>query len=450
MHPLPLLIKKTATTTRYWDCSGGACGCAYLPFAGDNARPAHCHSNAIFEAPEGNSHGAKFYGTAAISEALGGGNWLAPGCGKCWKVTGTSNAPGHIGTETTLVLKGVNFCPPGNTLCYNNPHFDIAAPGFDVTEYSFSNSCSEREEDEEEGFASCGRWMIDSQNPDENCDCSLFKSEVLRVGCDNFLSLWWDNSPVLYDEVECPTELSRLNCWEENDNGYPVGIPEFCANNDPDGTCGDGNVGDGVCPDGKCCSTSGYCVTTTGTCEPSPTDPPVPTTNAPTPTPDQKTATTTRYWDCSGGACGCAYLPFAGDNGRPAHCHSNAMFEAPEGNSHGAKFYGTAAISQALGGGNWLAPGCGKCWKVTGTSNAPGHTGIATTLVLKGVNFCPPGNIFCANNNPHFDIAAPGFDVTEFSLSNSCSEREADEAEGFASCGRWLIDTNNPDENCDW
>merc|ERR1719148_172012 len=82
----------------------------------------------MFEAPEGNSHGAKFYGTAAISEALGGGDWLAPGCGKCWKVTGTSNVEGHIGTETTLVLKGVNFCPPGNTLCNNNPHFDIAAP----------------------------------------------------------------------------------------------------------------------------------------------------------------------------------------------------------------------------------------------------------------------------------------------------------------------------------
>ena len=82
------------------------------------------------------------------------------------------------------------------------------------------------------------------------------------------------------------------------------------------------------------------------------------------------------------------------------HCHSNAMFEAPEGNSYGAKFYGSAAISEALGGGNWMAEGCGKCWKVTGTSNAGSIApGVQTTLVLKGTNFCPPGKsafvLFC-------------------------------------------------------
>lgn len=30
------------------------------------------------------------------------------------------------------------------------------------------------------------------------------------------------------------------------------------------------------------------------------------------------------------------------------------MFKAPEGNIYGAKFYGTAAISKALGGGDWM------------------------------------------------------------------------------------------------
>lgn len=220
-----------ATTTRYWDCSGGSCGCAYLPFGpGTDSEPAHCYSNAMFDAPNNNPYGATYYGTAAISEALGGGNWLAEGCGKCWKVTGTSDINS---VTTTLVLKGTNFCPPGNPLCSNgNPHFDISAPGFDVTEYSFSHTCPEREEEEAEGFAACERWMIDSSNPDELCDCSKFHDPVLRAGCENFLSLKWDNTVVEYEEVNCPNELTRLNCWEENGNGYPqTGIPEFCASN---------------------------------------------------------------------------------------------------------------------------------------------------------------------------------------------------------------------------
>ena len=98
-----------------------------------------------------NPFGAKFYGSAAISASLGGGNWLAEGCGKCWKVTGTSNVAGYSGTSTTLVLKGTNFCPDGNPACAAGPHFDIAAPGFDVLEYSFSHECPAREPEEVEG-----------------------------------------------------------------------------------------------------------------------------------------------------------------------------------------------------------------------------------------------------------------------------------------------------------
>ena len=70
---------------------------------------------------------------------------MAEGCGKCWKVTGTSNAPGYAGVETTMVLKGTNFCPDGNPLCGAGPHFDIAAPGFDVLAYSFAHECPTRE-----------------------------------------------------------------------------------------------------------------------------------------------------------------------------------------------------------------------------------------------------------------------------------------------------------------
>ena len=160
---------------------------------------------------------------------------------------------------------------------------------------------------------------------------------------------------------------------------------------------------------------------------PSPT-PPTPTSPTP-PTGGARTATTTRYWDCSGGSCGCSYIPTGLSESEPAFCHSNAMFTAPSNNPYGAKFYGTAAISESLGGGNWMSSGCGKCWKVTGTSNVPGFSGVKTTVVLKGTNFCPNENPACARG-PHFDIAAPGFDVLAFSFANTCSSREPEEAAG--------------------
>jgi len=235
---------NTATTTRYWDCSGGACGCAYLPGgAGTDSDPAHCHSNAMFAAPTDNEHGATYYGAAAISRFLWDGNtnsgdWLGEGCGKCWKVTGSSNVGNNQGVSTTLVLKGTNICPTG--ICNENgkAHFDIAAPGFDVLEYSWSNTCKELEADELEGFESCGRWMIDNQVPSDNCDCSKFHSPVLQAGCENFYALQWDNPAVTYEEVNCPPEIDSLPCFGDHGSGYPQdGIPETCMDphGDPNG-----------------------------------------------------------------------------------------------------------------------------------------------------------------------------------------------------------------------
>ena len=76
--------------------------------------------------------------------------------------------------------------------------------------------------------------------------------------------------------------------------------------------------------------------------------------------------------DYSGGSCGCAYLK--GNN--PAHCPSNAMFEAPDRSEFGTKSYGAAAISEALGMQHWdpvTGPSstCGACFKVRGTSILP-------------------------------------------------------------------------------
>ena len=192
----------------------------------------------MFDAPANNPYGAKFYGTAAVSPILFdpdnmGNSWLGEGCGKCWKVTGTANIDGYdTTTTTTLVLKGANVCPAGNSFCSGDKvHFDIAAPGFDVLAYSLAHECPEREPEESEGFAACSDWMISQQDPTVKCDCGKFKNPVLRAGCENFRSLNWDNAPVQYEEVACPYELDRQNCWEQNNNGYPFDIPQFCASN---------------------------------------------------------------------------------------------------------------------------------------------------------------------------------------------------------------------------
>src|SRR6056300_1444236 len=56
---------------------------------------------------------------------------------------------------------------------------------------------------------------------------------------------------------------------------------------------------------------------------PTPPSPPSPTPPPPPPTPPtaSNTATTTRYWDCSGGACGCSFLPEGANDSEPVHCH---------------------------------------------------------------------------------------------------------------------------------
>ncbi|KAL7515922.1 hypothetical protein ACHAWX_000991 [Stephanocyclus meneghinianus] len=153
---------------------------------------------------------------------------MSSGCGKCWKVTATSNVPGYSGVTSTLVLKGSNFCPNENPKCAAGPHFDIAAPGFDVLQFSLANTCPEREPEEAAGFAACGSWLINDQNVD-NCDCGRFISPVLRKGCENFFSLKWDNPTVTYEEVTCPQELASLHCK------YPYSLeatmPATCANN---------------------------------------------------------------------------------------------------------------------------------------------------------------------------------------------------------------------------
>ena len=107
-----------------------------------------------------------------------------------------------------MVLKGTNYCPPSNSVCAGQAHFDIAAPGFDYPGASQSNTCNQVDNDP--GLQvpqTCGYWMIKDNEPDKNCDCSIFKDKVLEDGCNNFRSLGWNNPSVDYEVVDCPDEL---------------------------------------------------------------------------------------------------------------------------------------------------------------------------------------------------------------------------------------------------
>ena len=204
---------KKATTTRYWDCSGGACGCGFGP----RGKHAYCHSNALRVAPSNNKYGAKYYGAAAISPTLGGNSWDFKKCGSCFKVTGTANIPGK-NHATTVILKATNACPASNPACNGKDHFDIAAPGFDFTAHSLHNTCDDVEHEPALHTPQvCEFWMIHSSDPSKNCNCNKFNDPVLKAGCENFLDLGWSNVDVEYEEVDCPIELKvSPPCWHDN------------------------------------------------------------------------------------------------------------------------------------------------------------------------------------------------------------------------------------------
>lgn len=223
--------KMYANTTRFWDCSGGSCGCGHSPFADYPNRDQYCHGNALFRAPTDNHWGASFYGTAAVSAALGGDWWLGEACGKCWKLTANSLIGDDFTSSTSIIIKATNFCPEDK--CGYGAHFSIAVPGFDSDPITRYEVCQERDPGENyEAFSACENWMTgNSSNPQENCDCSLFTDPVLQEGCENFLRLGWDDPVVEYQELdECPLELDRLPCWDENGGDWPKTVPDLCAN----------------------------------------------------------------------------------------------------------------------------------------------------------------------------------------------------------------------------
>lgn len=104
-------------------------------------------------------------------------------------------------------------------------------------------------------------------------------------------------------------------------------------------------------------------------------------------------ATTSRYWDCQAGSCGCGF-----GSGKGQFCHSNAMFKAPKGNAYGAKFYGTATVSGSLGDDSGV---CGFCYRVTAKANI-GNLKYETKVVVRAANTCSRSNTLCQRGRKHF------------------------------------------------
>lgn len=154
-------------------------------------------------------------------------------------MTGTSNVGGDS-VETKIVVKGANFCPDDNAACKNQDHFDIAAPGFDFVGGtkssiygSISNDCTITEPGEYalHNPQTCSNWMIEYDDPAYNCDCNAFYDQTLVDGCNNFLSLGWNNPNVKYEQLaSCPSQLSTdAPCWANHGQTWPTESTGFCA-----------------------------------------------------------------------------------------------------------------------------------------------------------------------------------------------------------------------------
>ena len=199
-----------ATSTVYWDCNAGFCHSGYVTdwfFFSRWFQWSLCYTKAPFKAPADNPYGADYYGTAAVSRNLG------LQCEACYKITAASNQKGFTpGINTTLVVRSTNQCPPENEKCAAGlDHFDIAAPGFDSVQFSFGHICELTEAEELEGFLACG----DGKNRNGDCNCGLFKNDVLREGCEIFRGLRWKNPEVWYEELEsCPPELAAIPSFD--------------------------------------------------------------------------------------------------------------------------------------------------------------------------------------------------------------------------------------------
>ena len=110
------------------------------------------------------------------------------------------------------------------------------------------------------------------------------------------------------------------------------------------------------------------------------------------------------------------------------------------------------ALSQQLNGDDGCCGsnpegygGCGKCMLVQNPSAVNSHWKV---LVMKK-NQCPPEATGCGGGNLHLDLAAPGYDNLQYSLSNTCGQPDTIiTQEQSTSCGSWWTQGANTITGC--
>jgi len=205
--------------THYWDCSGQGCDATVLqPW--DVSKYV---SPPGYGPQDPNDHGGAVYGemmwlTGAASDVLsalmgpddgccGAMDDGAGGCGKCLLVEN----PDSVHPEWTAVVMKKNRCPPWAEGCgANEPHFDVAAPGFDNLQWSLANICGQPGTgfDNQSQSESVGNWWTECSN---TAACSYLCDKLpehFQAGCKLFASWGWKRgnpSSVKFKAVPCPS-----------------------------------------------------------------------------------------------------------------------------------------------------------------------------------------------------------------------------------------------------
>jgi len=137
------------------------------------------------------------------------------------------------------------------------------------------------------------------------------------------------------------------------------------------------------------------------------------------------------FWDCNGGGCdSTAMHPFDITNYVYAPQYAPVVPSQHGGSVYGEQLWMTGAASDALsallgpdqgccgadkdGGG-----GCGQCVIIRNPSARHANW---TAVVMKKSR-CPPESAGCEAPSVHFDLAVPGYDNTNYSLSNVCGDK---------------------------
>jgi len=212
--------------THYWDCNGQGCDAATLqPWM-----ESRYISPPGYGPQDPNDFGGPLYGekmwlTGAASDALSklmgaddgccgsdlndGG---VGGCGKCLLVQNPDSA--H--PDWTAVVMKKNRCPPNSNGCgAGQPHFDIAAPGFDNLQFSTANVCGSRPKTglSKQQSAVLGSWY--NTRCKDTAECAYLCDQLppaFQKSCRLFASWGWkrgDPSTVKYRAVPCPPKFQE-------------------------------------------------------------------------------------------------------------------------------------------------------------------------------------------------------------------------------------------------